>query len=68
MGEISYANKLKTQLYWWLGKKRPFIINDHYKVELLFIDKINNSAKIQITNLKTGDVLTEDQEEMPDGN
>jgi hypothetical protein len=56
MGEISYANRLKTQLYWWLGRSRPFFINDEYKIELLFIDKINNSVKIQITNLKTGTV------------
>lgn len=62
MSDVSYANKLKTQLYWWLGKRRPFVINDEYKIELLFIDKINNSAKIQITNLKTGDVVTQDTE------
>lgn len=49
-----YANKLKDSLYWWLGKKRPFFINDEYKLELLFVDKINNSAKIRVTNLKTG--------------
>jgi hypothetical protein len=64
MGEVSYANKLTTQMYWWLGRRRPFIINDEYKIELLFIDKINNSAKIQITNLKTGEVITEEQEEV----
>lgn len=63
MGEISYANKLKTQLYWWLGRRRPFIINDEYKIELLHIDKENNSAKIQITNLKTGEVLTKEEGE-----
>ena len=67
MGDVSYADKLKTQLYWWLGRRRPFIINDEYKIELLFIDKVNNSAKIQITNIKTGEVLTEDQEEVPNG-
>lgn len=50
----NYANKLKDSLYWWLGKKRPFFINDEYKLELLFVDKINNSAKIRVTNLKTG--------------
>ena len=60
MGEVSYANKLKTQLYWWLGKSRPFIINDEYKIELLFVDKIHNSAKIQITNLMTGQVITQE--------
>lgn len=53
---MSYANKLKDSLYWWLGKKRPFFINDEYKLELLFIDKVNNSAKIRITNLKNGSV------------
>jgi hypothetical protein len=64
MSNISYANKLKTSLYWWLGRSRPFIVNNEYKIELLFIDKINNSAKIQITNLKTGEVST--QEKVPD--
>jgi len=54
---MSYANKLKDSLYWWLGKKRPFFINDEYKLELLFVDKINNSAKIRVTNLKTGTVM-----------
>lgn len=54
-----YAGKLKTSLYWWLGRARPFIINDEYKLELLFLDKINNSAKIRITNLKTGEVISQ---------
>jgi hypothetical protein len=49
---VDFSNKLKDSLYWWLGRKRPFIINNDYKLELLFIDKINNSAKIKITNLK----------------
>ena len=53
---MSYAQKIKDSLYWWLGKKRPFIINDEYKLELLFIDKVNNSVKILITNLKNGEV------------
>jgi hypothetical protein len=47
-----YSNKIKDSMYWWLGKKRSFIVNNEYKVELLCIDKINNSAKIRITNLK----------------
>lgn len=54
---MSYADKLKDSLTWWLGKKRPFIINDHYSIELLFIDKVNNSAKIKVTNLSTGSVI-----------
>lgn len=49
----NFAGKLKSSMWWWLGKKQPFIINDEYKLELLFIDKMNNSAKIKITNLKT---------------
>lgn len=49
----NYADKLKDSLFWWLGKKKPFIINNEYKIELLFIDKINNSAKIKVTNIKT---------------
>jgi hypothetical protein len=54
---ISYANKLKDSLVWWLGRKKPFIINDQYKLELLFIDKVNNSAKIKVTNLSTEDTF-----------
>lgn len=45
---------IKDSIYWWLGSKKPFYINDDYKLELLYIDKVNNSAKILITNLKTG--------------
>jgi len=52
----SFKNRLKDSLYYWLGKSRPFIINDEYKLELLFIDKENNSAKIRITNIKTESV------------
>jgi len=63
MDSTSYANKLKTQLYWWLSRNRPFIVNDEYKIELLFIDRVNNSAKIQITNLKTGQVITQETED-----
>ena len=53
----SYADKLKDSLAWWLGKKRPFIINDQYSIELLFIDKVNNSAKIKVTNLSNGTTI-----------
>ncbi len=59
MSDISYANKLKTQLYWWLGRRRPFVINDEYQIDLLYIDKVNNSVKIQITNLKSGVVIAD---------
>lgn len=66
---MSYANKLKDSLYWWLGKKRPFFINDEYKLELLFVDTINMSAKIRVTNLKTGTVMesSTDPSEVSDG-
>lgn len=50
-----YKNKLVDSLYWWLGKK-PFIINDEYKLELLFISTEKNSVKIRITNLKNGTI------------
>ena len=49
----SYKDKLQDTLVWWLGKRKPFIINDEYEIKLLFIDKVNHSAKIEITNLKT---------------
>ena len=49
---------IKDSIYYWLGKSKPFFINGEYKLELLFIDKINHSAKIQITNIKTKQVET----------
>ncbi len=51
--EQSYKDKLQNTLTWWLGKKKPFVINDEYEIKLLFIDKVNHSAKIEITNIKT---------------
>lgn len=62
---MSYANKLKDSLTWWLSKSRSFSINEEYKLELLFVDVVNRSAKIRITNLKTGhvvDQISDDQE------
>lgn len=56
----SYANKLHDSLYWWLGKKKPFYVNDEYKIELLHIDRNHYSAKIRVTNLKNGETV--DQE------
>lgn len=44
--------KITDEFEWWLGKKRPFKINDEYMLELIFIDKKNLSAKIKITKLK----------------
>lgn len=44
---------ITDSLYYWLGKSKPFCINGEYEIKLLFIDKVNNSAKIEITNLKT---------------
>lgn len=49
----SFAGKLKDSLYWWMSFKRPFIVNDEYKLELLYIDREHQSVKIRITNLKT---------------
>jgi hypothetical protein len=51
-------NNIKDSIYYWLSKSKPFYINGEYALELLWIDKINNSAKIQITNLKTKTVET----------
>jgi hypothetical protein len=47
------STNIKDSMYYWLGRQKPFIINDEYKLELLYIDKVNHSAKIMITNLKT---------------
>lgn len=55
-----YRGRLKDELYWWLGTKRPFYINGEYKIELLHLDREHYSAKIRITNLKSGEFV--DQE------
>ena len=56
MKEQIPKDNIKDSLYYWLGRSKPFIINGEYELKLLFIDKINNSAKIQITNLKTNEI------------
>ena len=56
--EQSYKDTLKDTLVWWLGKSKSFNINDEYEIKLLFIDKINHSAKIEITNIKTKEIQT----------
>lgn len=53
---MSYADKLKNSLYWWLSRGRPFVVNDEYQIDLLFIDKDNNTAKIRVTNIKTNSI------------
>jgi len=62
----NYANKLKTQLFWWLKPGRPFSINDEYRIDLLHIDSNTNMAKILITNLKTNQVVQQDLSPMID--
>jgi hypothetical protein len=57
---MSYAEKIKDSLYWWLGKRKSFIINDEYRLDLLHIDKENNSVKIRITNIKNNSEVTQD--------
>lgn len=46
---------IKDQIYYWLNKRKGFIINGEYKIDLLWIDHKFQSAKILITNLKNGD-------------
>lgn len=48
-------NNIKDSIWYWLGYRKPFIINEEYKVELLFLDRNNNSAKIKVTNIKTNE-------------
>jgi hypothetical protein len=61
-GEHKSLKNIKDSMYYWLGKSKPFYINGEYKLKLLFIDKINHSAKIEITNLKTKQKHTQDIE------
>lgn len=46
---------IRDEMYWWLGKNRPFFIGDEYKIELLEMRSKSGTVKILITNLKTGD-------------
>ena len=43
--------EVKDELTWWLSKK-GFILNGEFRIDLLFIDRVNNSCKIKITNIK----------------
>jgi len=49
--------KITDEFTWWLGKKKEFNLNGEYSIELIWIDKKNNSAKIKITNLKTKEIV-----------
>ena len=55
---MSFEDKITDTFWWWLGKKKPFIVNDEYKIELLHIDRQHYSAKIRVTNLKNKEVTT----------
>ena len=59
-----YKGKLKDSIYWWLSKRKPFIVNGQYQIELLYLDREHYSAKIRVTNLQTGEV--QDIEESSD--
>jgi len=45
------STKITGEFTWWLSKK-GFIINDEYRIDLIWVDRNNHSAKIKITNLK----------------
>jgi hypothetical protein len=57
MAEKITQDNIKDSLSYWLSKSKPFLINGEYQLKLLWIDKENNSAKIEITNLKTKQVI-----------
>jgi len=46
------TTEIHDEFTYWLGKK-GFNLNNEYRIDLIWIDKKNNSAKIKITNLKT---------------
>ena len=46
--------EIHDEFTWWLGRK-GFVLNNEYRIDLIWIDKVNNSAKIKITNIKTKD-------------
>lgn len=53
-----FAGRLKDRIWWFLSKKKPFYINDEYKIELEYVDKKTGNAKIIVTNLKTNQVVS----------
>lgn len=58
----SYRNKLQDSIFWNLSTRRPFIVNDEYKVELLSIDFNTYTARIKVTNIKTNEESFSDME------
>jgi hypothetical protein len=63
----SFEGKLRDQIFWSLGMRKPFIINDEYKIELLHIDFDLYRAKIKVTNLKNQQI-TESEMDFADHN
>ena len=47
------VTQITDEFTYWLGKRYGFNLNNEYKIDLIWIDKENNSCKIKITNLKT---------------
>ena len=60
---MSQSKKIETRMFWWLSDRRPFYIGDEYKIELSDVDFKHGTAKIVITNLKTGLVEKDSEEE-----
>lgn len=58
----SYRDKLRDTIFWNLSTRRPFIVNDEYKVELLSIDFNTYTARIKVTNIKTNEESFSDME------
>jgi len=52
---MAKVTNIDGEFTYWLGK-RGFNLNNEYQIDLIWIDKKNNSAKIKITNLKTKEV------------
>lgn len=55
-----YAGVIRDSICWKLGTKKPFIINDEYKLELLYIDNRRGKVEIRITNIKEGTEVIKD--------
>jgi len=53
----SYAGILTNSLYWWMSRKKSFIINDEYRIDLIQVNPKANTAEIKITNLQPDRII-----------
>lgn len=59
----SFEGKVKDSLCWWLGKRRPFNLDDRWQIQLLSVNTEGKCARIKITKLVDGKPVLKESSE-----